>query len=105
MPEILVTPAAENDLINVWLYIAQDNEDAANRVYLAAEKTFETLASSPRLGMVYHPRRAKLKGLRFFPISDFHNYLIYYKEQPTGIKIIRVLHAHMQKYTHLESEN
>ena len=105
MSEILVTPAVENDLINIWLYIAQDNEDAANRVYLAAEKTFETLVSSPRIGMLYHPKRAKLKGIRFFPISEFHNYLIYYQEQPEGIKIIRVLHAHMQKHKHLEPEN
>ncbi len=38
MASILITPAAENDLVNIWFYIAQDNQDAADRVYQAAEK-------------------------------------------------------------------
>lgn len=31
MPKILITPAAENDLINIWVYIARDNPEAADR--------------------------------------------------------------------------
>jgi plasmid stabilization system protein ParE len=49
MPSILITPAAENDLVNIWLYIARDNQDAADRVYQAAEKTFESLLAEPRM--------------------------------------------------------
>ncbi len=105
MPSILITPAAEEDLINIWLYIAQDNEEAANRVYQAAENTFKLLADSPHIGTPYHPRRTQLKGVRFFPIDKFHSYLIYYRDQPEGIEAIRVLHAHMEKYTRLELEN
>jgi len=105
MPSITITPAAEEDLINIWLYIARDNEDAANRVYQAAENTFELLADSPHIGTPYHPRRTQLKGVRFFPIDKFHSYLIYYRDQPEGIEVIRVLHAHMEKYTRLEPEN
>lgn len=97
MPSILVTPAAENDLVHIWLYIAQNNEEAANRVYLATEETFELLLTAPQIGTLYQTKRARLKGVRFFPVSNFHNYLIYYQEQPEGIKIIRVLHAQMQK--------
>ena len=104
MTTILITPAAEEDLINIWLHIARNNEAAANHVYKAAESTFKLLADSPRMGTPYHPRRSRLKGIRFFPINKFHNYIIYYREQPTGIEIIRVLHAHMLKYTRLESE-
>ena len=104
MVAILITPAAEEDLINIWLYIAQDNEAAANRVYEAAENTFKLLADSPRMGSPYHPRRSRLKGIRFSPINKSHNYIIYYREQPDGIEITRVLHAHMLKYTQLESE-
>jgi toxin ParE1/3/4 len=104
MPTILITPAAEDDLINIWLYIAQDNEQAADRVYEAAENTFALLADSPRIGTPYHPKRFRLKGIRFFPINKFQNYIIYYREQPEGIEIIRVLHAHMVKYTRLEKE-
>ena len=105
MLSILITPAAEEDLINVWVYIARENEEAANRVYEAAEETFELLAHSPGIGTPYHPRRTRLKGVRFFPINNFHNYLIYYRKQPKGIEIIRVLHSKMERYARLEPEN
>jgi len=105
MPSILITPAAEEDLINIWVYIARDNEEAADRVYGAAEETFKLLANSPGIGTPYHPRRTQLKGVRFFPINKFHSYLIYYREQPEGVEVFRVLHAHMEKYTRLEPEN
>lgn len=53
MPSILITPAAENDLINLWVYIARDNPPAADQVYQAAEKTFETLAAMSGIGTLY----------------------------------------------------
>ena len=102
MSSILITPAAENDLVNIWLYIARDKPDAADRVYQAAEDTFKTLATTPRIGTSYQSKRAQLKGVRFFPITKFQSYIIYYREQPEGIEIIRVLHGHMDKQRHLE---
>jgi toxin ParE1/3/4 len=97
MASILITPAAENDLVNIWLYIARDNQDAADRVYQAAEKTFESLLAAPRMGILYQTKRPQLEGMRFFPISKFQNYVIYYREHSQGIEIVRVLHAHMDK--------
>jgi len=70
MVSILITPAAENDLVNIWLYIARDNQDAADRVYQAAEKTFESLLAAPRMGTLYQAKRPQLEGMRFFPISS-----------------------------------
>lgn len=102
MPTILITPAAENDLINLWVYIARDNPDAANRVYQAAEKTLETIASMPGMGTIYQSRWAKLKGIRFFPVNQFPKYIIYYREIKEGIEIIRILHGSMEKQAHLK---
>lgn len=104
MASILITPAAENDLINIWLYIARDNQEAADRVYQAAEKTFESLLAAPRIGTLYEARRPRLEGIRFFPVSKFQNYVIYYQEHPQGIEIVRVLHARMDKKERLEPE-
>lgn len=104
MASILITPAAENDLINIWLYIARDNQDAADRVYQATEKTFESLLAAPRMGTLYQAKRPRLEGIRFFPVSKFHNYVIYYREHPQGIEIVRVLHTRMDKKEHLEPE-
>lgn len=105
MPSILITPAAENDLINLWVYIARDNPPAADRVYQAAEKTFETLAAMSGISTLYQSKRPKLQGLRFFPIKQFPHYVIYYQAITEGVRIIRVLHAHMEKYRQLDSEN
>lgn len=104
MVAIVITPAAEKDLINIWLYIARDNQDAADRVYQAAEKTFETLAATPRMDTLYQCKRVQLEGMRIFPVSKFQNYVIYYREQPKGIEIVRVLHAHMDKRKRFEPE-
>lgn len=68
---------------------------APDRVYQAAEKTFESLLASPCMCTFYRAERQQLEGMHFFPISKFQNYVIYYREHPQGIGIIRVLHAHM----------
>ena len=97
MPQILITPAAESDLINIWLYIARDNPDAADRICQAAQVTFETLADMPTIGALYWTSHPQLKGLRFFPIKRFNNYIVYYREIKDGIEIVRVLHSRMDK--------
>lgn len=104
MPKILITPAAGEDLINLWVYIARDDPTAADRVYQAAQMTFETLAAMPTIGTLYHPKRTQLAGIRFFPIKQFRNYVVYYRTTGQGIEIIRVLHAHMDKRRRLEPE-
>jgi toxin ParE1/3/4 len=102
MPNILITPAAENDLINLWIYIARNNRAAADKVYETVEQTFVTLASMPNIGTLYQPRRARLEGIRFFPVKQFRSYIIYYRATTDGIEIIRVLHAHMERHKRLE---
>ena len=101
MSPICITPSAENDLVGIWVYIAQDNPQAADDVYQAVENTFKILLSSPHIGTLYQAKRLRLKGVRFFPVNRFKNYVIYYREQPNGIEIIRVLHTHMDKLKHL----
>ena len=95
MPEILITPAAENDLISLWRYIARDNREAATRVYEVARQTFAIIADMPTIGTLYQAKRARLAGIRFFPVKQFRNYIIYYRPTARGIEVIRVLHGHM----------
>ncbi len=105
MTKILIKPAAEEDLINLWVYIAQDNPTAADRVYEAAETTFETIAFMPNIGTIYQSKWVKLQGIRFFPIKHFPKYIIYYRAIKDGIEIIRVLHGHMEKDRQLRSKS
>jgi toxin ParE1/3/4 len=104
MAKVLITPAAEGDLIGLWVYIARDNPEAADRVYQAAYETFETLSAMPGLGTLYQSKRAKLKGLRFFPVKRFPSYVVYYRPTTEGLEIVRVLHGHIEKQRRLEPE-
>ena len=102
MVNILVTPAAEIDLANIWLYIAEDNLQAADRVFEAAQTTFDSLLERPKIGKLFESKRKKLKGIRFFPISQYPKYIIYYRETTGGIEVVRVLHSRMLKEDRLE---
>ncbi|RLG28709.1 type II toxin-antitoxin system RelE/ParE family toxin [Methanosarcinales archaeon] len=73
MPVIFKTPAAEEDLINLWRYIAQDNPAAADRVHQSAKKTFEAIEDMPGIGTAYRSKRTKLHGLRFSPLTQYPN--------------------------------
>jgi toxin ParE1/3/4 len=87
MPLVQRTAQADEDLIDLWGYIAQDNPDAADRLLDEFESKFALLAGQPRLGVV---RSDIAPGLRHFPVG---NYLILYREIDPGIKVVRVVHG------------
>lgn len=44
------TAQAEDDLIDIWLYIAQDNPAAADKLLDTIEEKGQLLADNPKLG-------------------------------------------------------
>ena len=46
MPKILITPAAEDDLINIWIYIVRDNPEAVDRTIKTNRNAAFTLHKS-----------------------------------------------------------
>ena len=103
MAGIIVTPAAENDLTDIWLFIAEDNPQAADRVFEAAQITFDSLLEQPKIGKIFESKRKKLKGIRFFPIGKYPKYIVYYREIRNGIEVVRILHSRMLREGRLES--
>ena len=85
MPEILRHPQAEADLDEIWLYIAQDDPNSADRFIDLIEERCRLLAENPLLGRS-RPERAP--GLRSFPVG---NYIIFYVPIENGIEIVRVI--------------
>lgn len=81
------TSQSEEDLIEIWLYIAQDSLVAADRVLDELEQRFTMLADNPKIGR-YRPDIAP--ELRYF-ISG--KYLILYKTVSDGVQIVRVIHG------------
>lgn len=87
MPVIIKRPSAENDLFEIWDYIADDSEARADAFIDMLDQKFFTLASNPGLGRT---RDELAEGLRSFPVG---RYVIFYRAIPEGIEIVRVLHG------------
>jgi toxin ParE1/3/4 len=76
---------AEQDLIDIWKYIAEDSPKAADRVVDHFRSTLQMLALNPFMGR----RRDELaRGLRSFAVGE---YLIFYLTGKSGILLVRVL--------------
>ncbi len=105
MATVLRRPRAEDDLIEIWTYIARDNPVAADSVLDAVETTIGMLLEMPEAGVRYASRIRRLAGLRFFPVRGFHAYLIYYRPIEDGIEIVRVLRGERDRDTMLMTES
>jgi len=87
MPRLLIRPAAEADLDEIWWYIAQDSPSNANRFLDKIQDSCLTLAEQPNIGA----KRDNIKqGLRSHAVG---HYLVFYFPLVDGIEIIRVLHG------------
>ena len=91
MDNYTVSPEAREDLDQIHAYISEDNPEAADRVLEAAFSTFAGLAKMPGMGRPRAFRLPELSGLRSLRVQGFRNYLIFYRPQPDGVEIVRVL--------------
>ena len=88
MKRFILTPRANQDVNDIWDYIADDNIEAADRVLEALDKAMVRLAKNPGIG---HFREEPMdKRHRFFLV---YSYLIVYRHETKPLQIIRVLHA------------
>ena len=87
MLKIYKSPEAENDLDEIWLYIAQDNPYYADKLIDEIEETSQKLARFPDMGK---NRNELHLGLQSFPVGM---YLIFFMPISGGINIVRVLHG------------
>ena len=87
MAQIIRSPAAEADTVEIWAYIAQDNPPAADRLLAEFDRIFRMLATQPNAGKSIEELVA---NLRVIPTG---NYLVFYRLIPEGIEIARILHG------------
>jgi len=87
MPELLISPEAEIDLLEIWLYIAEDSLENADRFQDKLVSKARRLSESSEIGM---DRPELGKGLQSFPVD---RYLLYYRAIQTGVELVRVLHG------------
>jgi toxin ParE1/3/4 len=84
---------AQRDLDECAEYIRRDHPRSALRFLRAARTTMERLLAMPGMGSLYESDEPELAGVRFFPVSRFRNYLVFYRPTTTGIEVLRVLHG------------
>jgi toxin ParE1/3/4 len=77
---------AEQDLEDLWVYLAERNDLAADRQVAKLLDRFPMLAQFPTMGI---SRDQLLLGLRSFPVKP---YIIFYVLIPEGIEILRIIH-------------
>jgi toxin ParE1/3/4 len=79
--------AALADFDALYDYIARDNPIAAAQVLRSLDHSIQLLADQPKLGKVFRHRRLRLRVL------THGDYLVFYRERPSVVEIVRVIHG------------
>ena len=87
MPKIIRSRLSSEDYLEIWLYVARDNPDAADRLVEQFDHYLDLLASAPLIG---RSEEDLSTGLRSFPVGS---YLIFYRPIEGGIELARLLHG------------
>lgn len=80
-------PEAEQDLFDIWLYIAEDSLVNADRFLDRLEGKALKLAEFAEIGI---DRPELALDLKSFPVD---RYVLYYRVNASGIELVRVLHG------------
>jgi toxin ParE1/3/4 len=99
MQKVRLTQSAQTDLLEAWLYIAEENPQAADRLLDTIDREANTLALQPRMG---RSRPELADCLRSWPTST--PYVLFYFADSEGIIVLRVLH-HARDVQRVEFDN
>jgi plasmid stabilization system protein ParE len=83
----------EDDLPDIYAYIARDRPDAAERLLEAVADTFDLIAAHPESGILYPARRGDLNRVRLLPVAGWNQYLIFYRIDAEVVRILYVVHG------------
>lgn len=87
MPRLVFTERAQADLLEAWLYLAEANLAAADKVLDTLEKEATLLLLQPLMGRA----RPELgSAVRSWPSST--PYLLFYEVDDMELTVLRVLH-------------
>ena len=91
MSAYVLSPLAKADLFDIWTYIADNSEPAADRVEQAIYDACAFLAEGPLRG---HTRPDLTpRSLRFWTLSRYPNYTVVYRSETAPLQIVAVLHG------------
>ena len=91
--QLNISEQATHDLEDIWLYIANDSPQVADRFLDSVLEQCQLFCSSPEMGRV---REDLLPGTRSFSIK---RYVLFYRVVSSKVEIVRILSG----YRDLES--
>ena len=91
MSAYVLTPLARADIFDIWAYIAENSETAADHVEQGIYDACAFLAEGPLRG---HTRPdLTSRALRFWTLSRYPNYTVVYRPDIAPLQIVAVLHG------------
>lgn len=81
------------ELVSLSYYIAEDDEEAAQRFLDACDDTFRFLADNRFIGSVRRFESVKLSEVRMWRVKGFEKYLIFYQPLEYEVKILHVFQS------------
>ncbi|MCK5242229.1 type II toxin-antitoxin system RelE/ParE family toxin [bacterium] len=87
MLKVFITAEAKKDLLEMWLYIAEENIKAADRFLEKIDKKIKMISRNPAMGIKRQELASQIRSL----VAD--KYVVFYLIRKNQIDIIRVLHA------------
>ena len=97
-----LTRFARVDLAEIWIYIARDNVEPADRVEQSIYEAFDFVAAHPRLG---HPRLILgAKAMRFWVVPQYRNYSVVYRPDTKPIDTANVAEERIRRISRVGRE-
>ena len=94
MPRVVQRPAARQDFIIHYAYLAEHASlEIAHRFRLAVARTYAELARMPEMGVPGKIGEGRHSGVRLWRVRRFKQYLIAYRPHREGVAIERLIHA------------
>ncbi len=91
MSAYALTPLAKADLFDIWSYIAENSEDAADLVERAIYDACAFAAEAPMRG---HSRPdLTTRSLRFWTLTRYPNYTVVYRPETAPLEVVAILHG------------
>ena len=87
MRTVKVVDAAEEDLKEIWAYIAEHNPDAADKLIIEIVGKFALILDHPHIGREQHELLVNMRSI------VARDYFIFYQTFENGIEVLRVLHS------------
>ncbi len=88
---------AEQDVLNIAKYFKKQNGNLVKEFYGELNETRKTLARFPDIGSFassnFKVSHKRLEQTRFWLMSKFSNYIIFYQKREKDLVILRVVHV------------